>query len=333
MAVTHYDAQGNKVPFAAGEADTGQYNQYNQQYSTVGKQAPKPTGSNAGHYNYPFGAQSTPQDYPGEQRPWWQESSATDATTADTQVAPSLNPNTTGKYNNFAWGQNSIYNSDAPAQGLSGALQQVNSRLKNGPQNAFSAADLQNMHAMAMNQLQTANQQSQAGIAGANANRGVAGNNVGGLLSQQLGVQQAGALAQGDLNERLQGLQQGVTQYNASNAASGTLGQQVNSQDQRNAAAQDEQFKAYSDEKNNAFDRFKTANQAYNDLVKQYMIQLGATSGSKDGDQIKNYNRTLLEQAARERLIALQNYNQYGAQSNPTTQQTTIQNQQYGQAA
>lgn len=290
--------------------------------------------SHSGSNSIPnLGKQSTPLDYQAEGVNWTQSTPATDPYGSNlTQVAPSLQSNTTAQHNNFAWGQNPIYNSNAPAQGSSGQLQQLNQRLGQGPQNAFSAADLQNLHAMAMGQLQTANQQSQAGIAGANGTRGVAGNNVGGLLSQQLGTQQAGALAQGDLNERIAGRTQGVSEYNASNTASGTLGQQVGGQDQRNAAAQDEQFKAYTDERQNAYSQFSTANDAYNNFVKQYAVQLTTTSGAKNGDQTKTYLRAMLDNLTRERLIALQKYNQYGDQSNPTTQQTTIQNQQYAAA-
>lgn len=273
---------------------------------------------------------STPTDYTMNKYPWYQGLPATDAALGDSAtLAPALRSNTQAYNGNFQFNQNGVYNRFNPnAGGLNGALSQMYSGqqgLQNGPGNAFSRAQLQNMHAMSLGQLGSANRSAMQGLAGANAGRGVAGNSVGGILGQQLGVSQAGALAQGDLAEQQAGLNLGLNQYQARAGVASQLGNMVNSQDQRNFQAQDETFKQGTDEKQNAYSNYTAAQKAYNDLIQQYLIQSTTTSGAKNGDQTKFYIRAKIDDAKRNLQIAMQQYNQYGNANNPnyTTQMQT----------
>lgn len=99
-------------------------------------------------------------------------------------------------------------------------------RIQAGPGNAFSASDLSGLHTMGMQQLGAADQQRNIGIANASAARGAGGPDIGALTASGNADANRGALAQGDLNAKIQGLNLGLGQYSAFNSAFGNVGQQ-----------------------------------------------------------------------------------------------------------
>lgn len=315
MPLTHYDANGNKVAYAPGETNTGQYNAYNTQYA-----APAKTYGSTDFGN--LGKQSTPLGYPAEQENWTQTQPASDAATGQLQLAPALQTNTTASHNNAGFSQNPLY---GQLSGSLASMYQGQNGLQNGPQNAFDRSTMQNLSAQALGGLNTANRQTMAGYANSQAGRGVVGNSIGGIVGNSLGVQNAGAVANAGFNAYLQGKTQGTADYNARSGAANQIGNLVNSQDQRTFQGQDEQFKNSSDERQNAFNTYTAANAALNNFQQQYAIPLSGTSGSSSvGDQTKTYMRMMFDDLKRRANLAWQNYNQYGNMNNPTQAQMPV---------
>lgn len=258
--------------------------------------------------------QSTPTDYKIGQFNWTQTTPGTNADASEiTKLAPSLTPNMAGKDKPFKWNVNA---QDPLTQARIGNYNQFfqgPNSLQNGPGNAYSPTDMANMHAMALGQLNAANQQAMRGLAASNAGRGVVGNNAGGIMQQQLGVSQAGALAQGDLAERQAGLTLGNQQYNARANAAQNTGAFIADQNRINAQQQQDTFQGIQQEKQNAFSKLQTAMQAYSQLQQLYGASSSVTSGQGKGmgDQEKMYIRAHLDDAKREYLLALKNYQAY----------------------
>lgn len=254
-------------------------------------------------------------DYSAGRVPFPQSFAATNRGLGDSaHLATELKANSNASNGNFQFSQNPFYDQ---ARGALGSMYQGQNALQKGPQNAFSQADQQAMHAMGNWQLQNANQQSMRGYAQANASRGVAGNSLGGLLGQSLGVQNAGALAQGDLAARMAGMQQGTQDYNARNSAASNLGGLINNQDQRNFMAQDEMFKGGQEEKQNAFTNYQSFQKQYGDLYQQYLIQANSKSGAKKDGATMKAIQAKMEDAKRNMSVWLEQYNRYGNVKNP----------------
>lgn len=250
-----------------------------------------------------IGRQSSKLDYTAEQIPWWQALPSQNSNLGNASVAPALQPNMAGKTQTNYWAK------DDPLGWTKNYNQfwQGPNSLGNGPQNAFSPSDLQNMHAMGLGQLNTANRQAMQGFAGSNQGRGVIGNGLGSTMAQQLGVANAGALAQGDMASRKEGLTLGNELYrsrsDAANMAGGMANQQIGRQQQ------DAQV-----EKQNAFQQMQSAENDLSAFRQQYPMELFETSGQGKGmgDQTKTYFRAMFDDLKRNALIARQRYQMYG---------------------
>lgn len=162
----------------------------------------KTGGSSSGYSSYGGGFRSTPKD---------------GGPFASTNLSP-------GKYNKYQEAQRNKLNNQQKL--LAGAQSSMLPRIQAGPGNAFSASDLSGLHTMGMQQLGAADQQRNIGIANASAARGAGGPDIGALTASGNADANRGALAQGDLNAKLQGLNLGLGQYSAFNSAFGNVGQQ-----------------------------------------------------------------------------------------------------------
>lgn len=128
------------------------------------------------------------------------------------------------KYNKYAESYRNKLNNQQKELGA--AQSAMLPRIQAGPGNAFSAQDLSGLHTMGLQQLQSADQQRNIGIANASAARGAGGPDIGALTASGNADANRGALAQGDLNAKVQGLNLGLGQYSAFNSAFGNVGQQ-----------------------------------------------------------------------------------------------------------
>lgn len=261
---------------------------------SVGYTSPGSTDPTSGTGQHPS------LDYLAGKLNYQQEFPSNDANSRG-QLAPALQNNTQASNSNFQWQQNQLYG------GLNNALSSLTSR----GGNAYSQSQMNNMHAMALQQLQGANQQAMRGYAQANGARGVAGNSLGGILGNSLGVQNAGALAQGDLAE----LQSGLT---LGNQQTQTLGGLVGAQDARNQQTQQTQFAHNADEQSNAYNDWRDAQKAYTDYWQQYIIPLTSSSGGSNGDQVKTIMRAHANDLARQAELLRQEYLKYGSLNNPS---------------
>lgn len=162
----------------------------------------KTGGSSSGYSSYGGGFRSTPKD---------------GGPFASTNLSP-------GKYNKYQEAQRNKLNNQQKL--LAGAQSSMLPRIQAGPGNAFSASDLSGLHTMGMQQLGAADQQRNIGIANASAARGAGGPDIGALTASGNADANRGALAQGDLNAKIQGLNLGLGQYSAFNSAFGNVGQQ-----------------------------------------------------------------------------------------------------------
>lgn len=120
-----------------------------------------------------------------------------------------------------------------PAYANAGALDETFGsmlpRVAQGPQNAFNPAQLAALNAQGLQQLRANQSALNAGAGQSAAARGIAGPNFGTLFGGANNAANRGALAQGDLNARLKGLEMGNQQYQSfANAANqmGALGAQ-----------------------------------------------------------------------------------------------------------
>jgi len=133
-----------------------------------------------------------------------------------------------------------------------------------GPGSAFSPEQLSGMHGQAMNQLQANTQQAMAGGQMAQTARGAAGPDLATLLGGQTDAANRGALAQGDLQAQMQGLELGNQQYQAATQAMGQMGGLA--QGYAQLGAEERQFDA---ELNEAMRQF---NSAQSDAERQGML-------------------------------------------------------------
>lgn len=128
------------------------------------------------------------------------------------------------KYKKYAESQRNKLNNQQKL--LGGAQASMLPRIQAGPGNAFNTQQLGDMHSMGLQQLQSADQQRNIGIANASAARGAGGPDVGALTSAGNRDANRGALAQGDLAAQTKGLELGLGQYSAFNSAFGNVGSQ-----------------------------------------------------------------------------------------------------------
>lgn len=265
-------------------------------------------------------------DYGGRMRtPFYELIPASSRNLEMTNIADPLRPDMTGKDVPFNWdygigggGVGNITGDDwwqRRKKNYETMWQKGPNALVNGPQNAFSAGQLQNIHAQGLNALMAANRQAMQGAAASNTGRGIIGNNPGGLMNQQLAVTNAGALAGGDLDAQLKGLAQGVDLYEAKRQGAQDLGAILNSQFERNFNRQREEYKSIQDEKQHAYDQMIAAYNDYNDFMGRYAEQAAISSGAgKDdakGDQMQAYFQNMLADKKRNYLIMMKRYQSY----------------------
>lgn len=275
-----------------------------------------------------LGRQTTPLDYRAEQMNWTQSTPATNAHTSMLGLAGRLQNNSNAANNNLVYQRNGIYNKWGDYGGLNGALQtmyQGPNALQNGPQNAWGQAQMQNFRTQALNTLGQNNRQTMAGYANANAGRGVAGNSLGGIMSQQNAVQNAGAVANSGWEAQQAGQALGLNQYNARAGVASQLGNAMGEQDQRDYSAYNNEYQSRQQQMKNSFDNYQRAQNALTDWDKTYGIQMSSTSGGAQGDQVKMYLRAQRDNLVREMNLSHADYLKYGAQSNPN-QATTMWN-------
>jgi hypothetical protein len=162
-----------------------------------------------------------------------------------------------------------------------------------GPGQAFSPEQLSGLHSQGMNQLQANTQQSMAGGQMAQNARGAAGPDLATLLGGQTDAANRGALAQGDLQAQLQGLELGNQQYQAQGQVFGQMGGLA--QGYAQLGEESRQFDSELAEAMRQFDSAQTheekmshvqtiqgmadaASAAYNDYIQEYADSM--TSGN-----------------------------------------------------
>lgn len=212
---------------------------------------------------------------------------------------------------------------------LGGNVSAMANRLQNGPGQAFNPGQLASLYAMGMQNLGQQNRNFTAGLAGANAGRGTVGVNPSAMLHSQNASQNRAALAQGNLDAQMQGLNLGVNQYNASagvlntvgglaNQAAnrsqdtiGQLGQLAGQQSAQNLETQKLDYAGRLANKDYAQQQAMQAQRAVDNFMTRYGIELTATSGGEQGDQIKENLRKELEGLQHNRDVWQSNLSRY----------------------
>ena len=136
--------------------------------------------------------------------------------------------NTTGQY----------YNSNQERKNASAAYNSASQRagtMPAGPGSAFTPEMLEGMYQQGLQALTQDESGRQQGIAQSMAARGAAGPNVAAITAPGALAHQRGALAEGNLNAQVQGLNLGNAQYEAQ---TGRAGEISNAQNQQQALAQ-----------------------------------------------------------------------------------------------
>lgn len=194
--------------------------------------------------------------------------------------------------------------------GIGSQLGNMSAKLNGGPGNAFSQSQLNSMDAGAQRRLQTDNRQFMGGVANANAGRGVAGNPMNALMQQQMSAVSRGAQAGAGLQSQIAGMEMGLNQYNSLNSAFGNVGNLYNAEAGRNFDAQQTERASQEQTKQNAYDRFKQADAAFNDAYKQYTLYMQGKprSGAEGRESLSNI-RAVTENLRDERNRALAEYN------------------------
>lgn len=250
------------------------------------------------------GVPTVPQDYTSNKIPWWETLPSTSAGVQGLgQIAPefqgnakigTLNPQITSMYPTW---------------------QQEENTLSKGPGNAFSKSDMTNFATKTIGDLQNSNKQAMQGYAGSSSGRGIAGNNLGGILGQQLAVSNAGALANSQWQAKLAGLDLGNTQYNSLRGAAGDLGGVLGVQSGIDA-------QNYGKSKQNAYDMWQQAQKDLNDYMTNYAQQLFVTSGQGGGmgDQAKDYYRAVYQNKKNYALQMMKEYQKFDQTQQDVTQ-------------
>ena len=234
----------------------------------------------------------------------------------------------TGQYQNAAatskLGTSQVWQSDPNLANVSKAIPQMlgydektgkydsaAGSIVGGPGQAFNPAQLQGLYAQGMQALNQNNKATMAGLANSQASRGTAGMSMGSMMAGRDAADR-GALARGNLDAQLQGLNLGLSQYNSKLGAFNSVSGLADAEQARNMDTQKLDFANRAQDKGYWQGQSAQDKQAINNAYNSMHAELAQSSGSaKKGQEVKDRYRKMIQDLQRNYQYSAANADRY----------------------